>query len=169
MKNRKSLYILIPAVLVVWSLIVYRIYNAQQDDSAVYSKGKPAEISSSGPLEKLNYDLLLNYADPFLKGIKWKKKKEVFKEGEQLTIVQPNESSKTLPDANQAENDIWKEVRYLGLIEHKLNHSKIVLLEIKGNNYILKLGEIKEGFLLKRIAQDSILLKNGIKEAYIKK
>ena len=167
MKSKRNLYILIPAVVLIWASIVYRIYEGKQEEISLYRGGGKQEVSTINSPNRLAYELLLNYEDPFLKGVKKRSREKPVEHLELIAGI--NENGKKKISTGVEKEDIWSQVKYLGIIENKRSKNKIILLEIQGNSFIQKLGEEKEGFLLKKITQDSILLKKGKEEAFIRK
>ena len=67
MKNKKLTYILVPLVLIVWGLIIYRIFNTihNTDDSPLLNT-PIATINGEKNTLLDTFSLQLNYRDPFL-------------------------------------------------------------------------------------------------------
>jgi len=68
MKNKKLTYVLGLAVLVVWGLIIYRVFAAvgsNYDDVQVVAAPIKKEVYNDYAIPKDTTHLLLNYRDPF--------------------------------------------------------------------------------------------------------
>ena len=130
----------------IWGIVGYRLMNLNSDNDYV----EPIRIGKiSGDTEgKRDYKLLLNYGDPFLKG---------------LNKAQLNtDSSEPKVEKIPAPTVQWEPVVYNGFIQNHKGNAKIGLLEISGTKHLAeknqKIGEITVGVIRK----DSILLtKNG--------
>ena len=152
MKNKKlTYYILIPAVLVVWGLIIYKIVMRDNDqirptDLSGYSKKAQSVIGKS------TYQLLNNYPDPFSGGHTITVEKSVGKQ----EIVKPKIEKK------------WSVIRFNGYI---LNGNKVKChLTIDGDDKILQVHEkILGDYIVSMITPDSVEIKYQGSSRWFKK
>ncbi|MCR9250197.1 MAG: hypothetical protein NXI20_07210 [bacterium] len=144
MKNKKLLYFLVPAVLLIWGVVGYRLMNLNSDDDYI----EPIRVSAiTGDQEqKKEYQLILNYPDPFLKGLK----------------QAPVPSNNDQPKQNQIVTPVvtvqWESIVYTGFIQNSKRGSRIGLLEINGTKHLAELGSQVGNIAVKKIVKDSILL-----------
>ena len=66
MKNKKNIYILLPAVILIWGLLGYRIFSGLKPSNTAEEKltvraFKPQELKESEP-----FTISTDYRDPFL-------------------------------------------------------------------------------------------------------
>jgi hypothetical protein len=148
MKNKKFTYFLTAAVLCVWGLILYRVFDAvgSNDDSAPTLNMSPKkEAYNDFSLVKDTAELLLNYRDPF--GISPRKDtstKIVKAITKKITIMQVK------PPMN------WSFISYSGYIKNPTSKRLIALLSINGHNVSLAEGETKEQVKLLKNLGDSV-------------
>jgi len=65
MKNRKTLYILIPSVALIWGLIIWKVLDFEKEEILISSHG--LSINEVGKVDTTHYKLTINYGDPFLR------------------------------------------------------------------------------------------------------
>ena len=153
MKNKKALYILIPAVVLVWGVIFYKIFtkvnNNQEFTQPVQTVAKPDTTQS----EPLNYSIQANYRDPFLKEkvqIKEKNKEE--------------EETKTKKSRNNRRRRVvqrtrWPDVRYQGVIKNRKNDRYVILIEINNKQHLFHQGDTIHEMCLEKFTKDTVHLK----------
>ena len=156
------MYILIPAVLLIWGLVIWNIIKGLQspDDNlqlATLPNYKTVEDSN-----QVNYALKLNYADPFLKGNYIKKT-----EPKEKTIDKQinRRFTEQIKKPEPKKRVIWPRVDYFGLIE---GNKKVGLFQIEEKKIILRPGEINQNIAIENLYNDSaiIVLENEKKTIY---
>jgi type II secretory pathway component PulC len=127
LKSKKSLYILFPIVLVIWGGVIFKTVAAFSDEPALKNTIEvPNRKESLKFVKKDTFSLLELESDPFL-GQSYSKpavKKE------KVSVV------KRVID--------WPVINYLGLVSGKNKKSAIHILQINGNQFLLKSGETAE-------------------------
>lgn len=153
MKNKKfTYYVLFPAVILVWGLIVYKIvvkdgdYTAANELSGIQKKEQPI-------VENEAYELLNNYPDPFLQ--EYPQAEENFDSGE-LEVAVPKTVKK------------WPTIRFDGYI---LNGTKIKChMTINGEDKILQVNEnVIEDYIVSKITPDSVQINSQGNSRWFKK
>lgn len=164
MKNKKVIYYLLPVVLLLWSVILYRIYTGTSGQPKMHGYPSHASEKILGIPEKKEYSLLLNYSDPFTNhpsAVTKQRKSEVILNASVIT------DNKLL---DHPSNYDWANVLYVGTIEHADKNYSIALLQIQGKSYMLSIGKkTSEGMQLLKITQDSVQLRVGKEKKYIRK
>ena len=85
MKNKKfTYYVLFPAVILVWGLIVYKIV-VKDGDYTVANEPLGIQKKEQSKVENESYELLNNYPDPFIEG--YPQAEENFDSGEPEVAV----------------------------------------------------------------------------------
>lgn len=156
MKNKKLLYILIPAVIGVWGAIIYKVVVGMggNEDNSI-QKIEMAEIHST---EVFNDTFSINptYRDPFSgKQVK----KIVFSSGQQTVkkvVAQPVIAN-------------WPSITYGGIVKNQKSNKQLVLVSINGQSTMLKIGESYSNVELLKVFKDSIEVKFGKEKKFIKK
>lgn len=65
MKNKKTLYILIPSVALIWGLIIWKVIDFSSDGSDLPSDG--IHFTETLEVDSSRYELKTDYRDPFLR------------------------------------------------------------------------------------------------------
>lgn len=148
MKNKKNLYILVPAVLFIWGFIIYRVVDFTSDgetDFIPQTYTTPIRENQ----ENEQYQLKSSYPDPFLKQLT--STREIgFEEDD--PEIQPQPQEVIVPE--QPLN-----IQYRGFITESGTDAKIALLVIEGNEVFLKSGAKHEQFVIGQITQDSLAVR----------
>ncbi|HEY9197346.1 MAG TPA: hypothetical protein VIM77_13815 [Mucilaginibacter sp.] len=148
MKNKRVLYFLVPAVVLIWGLIFYRIFAAMSgnEDAALPATAQVKEIYNDYGAPADTTRLQLNYRDPFSMAM------------QADTVKRPVEKLKVKPLAviinRPAMN--WDFVRYSGYIRNPDSKKLIALLHINGKEVLLNEGETAEKVKLIRNLKDSV-------------
>lgn len=147
MKNKKLTYFLIVAVAGVWSIILYRIFDASgsgDNDPLPVAKKNLKEVYNDFSVPKDTTKLLLNYRDPF--GL--------------IPLKDTTKTRKPLPIKKTAlivkPVMNWSFITYSGYIRNPASKKLIALVNINGQKITMTEGEIKNRVKLLRNLRDSI-------------
>lgn len=158
MKNKKATYILLPIVLGIWGLIIYRVFAVASPDTPTprypdTGNGKTETISLAD-----TFSLLASYPDPFLEAVK-----EVKHSSKPVAVkkepVKPVAAVKTS----------WPAITYSGMVRNQKSDKQLVMVSVNGSSNVMKVGDVVEGLALVRIWRDSVELAMGKERRYIKK
>lgn len=158
MKNKKLLYILIPAVIFVWGMIVYKIVMASGGNEneffpiAEFTKAKPNEVLND------TFSIHPDYRDPF-SGNQVKKTSISITPG-------PQKIQKVIAPVAIAK---WPEIIYGGIVKNQKSNKQLVLMQVNGQSKMMKVGESVDNIELTKVFRDSIEVKFGKEKRYIKK
>lgn len=146
MKNKKNIYILLPVVLLIWGMVIYRFFSferpEEQDTQMQYDIIKPITVK-----QKEIFTIDVNYRDPFLG-------KMYLPESNKTKIVK----RKKAPEP-QIE---WPQIIYKGIVSDAKNKKKVFMLVINGQTYLMKEKETEQEMTLKSGNRESIIVKyNG--------
>lgn len=158
MKNKKAVYVLGSLVLVVWGLILQKIFNSMGDDDTL-----PVGIlkhHQKVPFNDYSYvdtaRLLLDYRDPF--GIV---KFDTVKEERTGPVF----TARILQDPPTIN---WDVIKYSGYIRKSGSKALIAIMNINGKALMMAEGETAEQFKLLKNMQDSIKMSYKGKTRVIK-
>jgi len=124
LKNKKNIYFLLPAVIIVWGLLVYKIIGglnpSAQETKLIESIGqfKPKTITQTS-----SFTIKANYRDPFL-GTFEKKKRKVIKRKNIPTVKKPSVPFPTIV--------------YKGIVSPKGKNEKVFLIIVNGRQHMFK-------------------------------
>ncbi|TWI94534.1 hypothetical protein JN11_04644 [Mucilaginibacter frigoritolerans] len=161
MKNKKLTYVLGLAVLVVWGMIIYRVFNAAADNNddatTVSNAPQKKEPYNDETIVKDTTHLLLNYRDPFSL-IKLKDTAEL--------PVKKILSRNMIPvPAKPAFN--WGFIRYAGYIRNPATKKLVAMVSINGKNEMFVEGQTKDQVKLLKNLRDSIKISYSGKVKFI--
>lgn len=126
MKKNKNVKILLPIVIIIWGVLIYKIYDAFRPSAKNIRSSTPEVYTPQQIIEKDTFSLLPLDADPFL-GILYVKKAEV--------------SSKKIPPTKKVEEILWPEITYLGIVSDKEASTSVFIIQINGRQFLVKKGE----------------------------
>lgn len=149
MKNRKSIYLLLPLAIVVWGLIIYKIFTYIHGSKYTYSTQLLYSQSDSAQANPDTIKLIASYRDPFLGNTSVVTPVNISKHNAGLT------KEDFFPQTNQVK---WPDIIYNGLITGKQGNEKIGLVIINNRNYLVRRGEIREDALFSDPFPDSIVV-----------
>ncbi|MEZ5199165.1 MAG: hypothetical protein R2764_23120 [Bacteroidales bacterium] len=126
MKNKKVLYILLPAVFIVWGYIAFKIFgHLYRNDSVPFTQGEIKTVAKKNSIPD-TFSLINNYPDPFLKR-RIKKNNTVSKR-----------VKKTIYDTKKI---VWPVIKYTGRMENQHTKKSLVSITVNGKECIFKTGE----------------------------
>ena len=122
MKNKKNLYLLLPAVLLVWGLVGYQIFSTIHPTKTSTPTTITLKKLQTPTQKTANFTINTNYRDPFLgKKSPQKKAKKITKKTIQNTPTTP-----------------FPKIIYKGLVSRKSGNHQVFLITIDGQHYFFK-------------------------------
>lgn len=160
LNNKKTLFLLVPAVLVIWGLVAYRLVDALgEPDFEIPNSGQKV-ITQERDTDTNLYVLNLEYPDPF------RPDKSSSSEKAKPASKSPQETKSTKITFKPIALH-WPRVQYRGLIVKK--GQSLCLVEIDGQIYFMSLGDRERGLELIDAKSDSIQFKFHREKKYFKK
>lgn len=162
MKNKRLTYILLPAALIVWGIIFFRVFKFTQPEEE--ESNLPFVLSPKKALitKEDSLTLQLNYKDPFLKN--------TLSYSSDVETELPKENTASVSVEKPKANSVfWPSIKYFGLVKKKGADKEIGLISINGQSHIVSKGQALEGLLVKEFYRDSILLVLGKDSRFITK
>ncbi len=159
MKNKKLQYILIPVVLVVWGLIIYRVLDFTKqdtpDDPCIVSTLQPNKNNSS---VQDTFSLHANYCDPFLKNVRYTRPRYT------KTNQSNKKTEKKKPESNIVlrrdiiENIRWPDIKYGGIVQNTQSGEKVGLMEIDKQEFLIRKNDSIQKVFIKDLYKDSVIV-----------
>jgi len=143
LKNKKITYLLIALVALIWGLIFYKVYSNFGGENLVEKSFPHAVVKFENGQRDSVFTLLLDYPDPFLKGL-----------GQQIDI--PNTESVKVAIIPPVVS--WPSIEYRGLLTDNSKNESTGLLKILNSNLLVKQGKVYSAVKIQTISRDSILL-----------
>ncbi len=162
MKGNGLKYGLIAAVLVVWGLIVYKLFFKTTSPATVDPVITYEETEAATHLPD-TLILVANYRDPFL-GKAPKKK----------TVTQPvngsaNRKNNTKKQVVAKQETPWPKIKYGGMVKNQNSEKVVALVQINGTDRLMTEGEVYAKVLVKTIGKDEVVVKFGKEEKRVGK
>ena len=166
MKGKKMTYILLGGVVLVWGLIFMRIYKSMFSDSDVAIASRPVIRKEHQYEVKDTFELIAKYRDPFLGNVQSSVRPAVFTGSVNTFGNKP----KVTPKPKEPEVFIdWSIISYIGLIKNPGSNKNVSLMSIRGNEYLMEEGNVRDDVKLIQNLKDSVKVSYSGKEKYIKR
>jgi hypothetical protein len=160
MKNKKLLYILIPATLLLWGAIIYRIIGTVGNDESVNTMASSFVPMVDSLEVNDTFSIHPDYRDPF----SGKSLKKVLPVSSENRVVAPK-----VPKINTPLVSVWPNVAYGGIIKNQKSNKQSVLVLINGQSNIMNVGDVNLGIQLLKVYGDSIEVKFNKEKKIVKK
>ncbi len=165
MKNKKTLFILIPLNLFVWGYIGFVFYSSLNKKEQLVIRDNFPVQTGLALAETDTFSLALNYNDPF---------KDIFGGSNSLRYTGNISVNKT---ANPVKKNVksnavvvnWPSIKYGGVIKNPKAKKVLALVAINNKEYMLKPGEVKDSVKLIAVFRDSITVQYLKEKRIIKK
>ncbi|MBN1339748.1 MAG: hypothetical protein JXA03_10520 [Bacteroidales bacterium] len=150
LRNKKTLYILLPAVVLIWGAVVHKIISGIDGDNNTGRRQNYVQKAPGPSYLPDTFSMSGNCRDPF-------RPEKVYQA--------PSGKNANVVNRGKTKNVRWPQVTYNGWMKNIKTGTVQVNLVIAGQDRILKPGEEKEGIALVRVWEDSVMLKydNDIK------
>lgn len=160
MKNKKSVYILLLAVLSIWGVIIYKIFNFASSQEPIPYQTETKPISSFHYNKKIDtvnnrkpFDV--NFRDPFAKGLIENENNHKIKENLKIPSIPiiPKTKKKSLP---VKEAIVFPEIKYKGIVSDTKNKKKVFMIIINGQTKLMKINAQEQEVFLEDGDRESI-------------
>ncbi|MBC7523114.1 MAG: hypothetical protein H7239_01545 [Flavobacterium sp.] len=135
MKNKKSIYIMLPLVLLIWGAIIYQFFSYVNPESSEI----PNQEFAIKPLIIKKIDsvkIKINPRDPFSgKLVDEMVKKRIVKQ-----------SSKKIVEIKEAL--VWPKINYKGIVSDNKDKIRVYMIIINNKTHLMKKGDFEEEILL---------------------
>jgi hypothetical protein len=159
MKNKKTVYILILMVIIVWGMIFYRIYAAFSDDAepVIAPATKIKEPYDDYAIPKDTSHLQARYRDPFGQA-----------PVKDTALVVPQKNIHRTVPVTIAPGINWAAINYMGYIRNPGSKKLIAIMHINGKEVMMTEGETAEQVKLLRNLCDSVKISYHGQTKFIK-
>ena len=158
LKNKKTLYVLVPLVLIIWGVIGNRIYQSMKDDNPGYYMEQASSKPVIEVLEPDTFSIIAEYRDPFLGRIRSSKPKTV------------QSKKKPTPIKKKPEPILrWPSITYGGMIRNQKTGKLVAMIKINGKDNLLSVGNVVSEVRLVQVYPDSIKVALGNVEKMVVK
>lgn len=144
MKNKKSIYILLPLVLFIWGTVMYQVFSFSANEEEVMV---PTNEISLKPIKISKRDSVVidtDYRDPFLG---------------KMYSTEKVKSTKKKASPKKLEPLVWPTIQYKGIVSDTKEKSKIFMLVINNQTHLMKKGQTENEVFLKDGDRESVYVK----------
>lgn len=132
-KDKKTIYIMLPVVLLVWAFVFYQLYGYFFSEPHYLVNETTVKVAYD-KIKDDSFTIVADYRDPFL--------------GSRAAERNNHESSSnmnTIPKSKVATNhdkNIWPIINYKGMIKNNNSNKRIGIIVINGSEHLVKKGSI---------------------------
>jgi hypothetical protein len=149
MKSKKNIYILLPIVLFIWGAVMYQFFSFSSNSGDLMLASNKFEIKPIDIKEIDTFSINVNYRDPFL-GKAYNLSNNVIKK-----------KRNTIPKTKVVEEVfVWPKILYKGIVSDTKDKTKVFMLIIEGQTFLMKIGDTQKGIFLKEGDRESIYIKH---------
>jgi hypothetical protein len=166
--SKRSVYLLLPLVLLVWGLIGWRIWAAASDPAPETGQLPTMALRAKPAAVRHRPTLLLTYGDPFKSG----PSRNVLPPAGTLSVVSVPASGRApgrqaaslnfavrpVAPATAVASITWPQIKYLGVISHVGGNAQVALLAIDNQELVVKAGKSERGVQVLKLFRDSVQL-----------
>ncbi len=143
MKNKKNIRILLPLVVIIWGILIYKMVDAFSSDEAVVPQNAMGNFKAPDIKPKEKYTLIAIESDPFLGTVYKKKQKRTGTTARKIKVKEI----------------VWPQIQYMGLVADGGSNDKIFVVTINGQQQLLRAGETLENVKVLRGNAEKITLR----------
>lgn len=119
MKKNKNIKILLPVVIIIWGLLIYKIVDAFSSDTIQTTGSIKNDFTPPPKISKENFELQPIERDPFFG-----------------TMYQKKKVQQTQPINKKKESITWPQIQYLGVVSDKESTASVYIININGIQYL---------------------------------
>lgn len=144
MKNKKIIYLLLPLVIIIWGVVLYRVFSITAAEPILPVPGNTLSNKDIKTSVLDTFSIDANYRDPFLDKV--------------VHVPVENKIKSTpLPKVEKILIPLkWPVLTYLGIIKNQDSGKKITLINIDGESNFMKEGDEVSGIHLLKVYKDSV-------------
>lgn len=150
MKNKKTIYVLLPIVLLIWGAVMYQFFYFSTAEELQTTTSNEFILKPIDIKERDTVVINVKYRDPFLgkmyaeKGNETIAKKKTTKFKKAPKIVEPI---------------VWPTIVYKGIVSDTKEKNKVFMLIINGQTFLMRKGETENEIFLKEGDRESVYVK----------
>jgi hypothetical protein len=165
--NKRSVYLLLPLVLLVWGMIGWRIWAASSDSASETEQLPAMALRTKPALTRQRPRLLLTYGDPFKPGASRPAPSLAgpvpvasFPPSAPATsrAASLNFPAHPATPAAPVPSIAWPQIKYLGVISHVGSEAQVALLAVDNQELVVKAGRSERGVQVIKLFRDSVQL-----------
>lgn len=156
MKSKKSIYILLPLVLLIWGILGYRLFSFFGNDETEVQENSNFQVQNIDYKAPDSIKIVVDYRDPFTG---------------KLSSGNNNENTNSVIRKPKSENTILEKqeikpvIVYRGLVSDTKDKNKVFMFSVDNKTYLLERGQTENDIkVISGDAKQITLLINKKKE-----
>ncbi len=148
MKNKKSIYILLPIVLLIWGMLIYQFFSFSVSEDPLENASMEFNIKPFKLKERTPFSINVAYRDPFL--------------GKMYAVPVANLQKSVVGIKKQTkpeETVVWPAIYYKGMISDVKQKNKVFMMVIDNHDFFMKKGDTENEVFLKDGDKESVYVK----------
>jgi hypothetical protein len=150
MKNKKTVYILLPIVLLIWGAVMYQFFSFSTTEESQTTTSDVFILKPITIKERDTAAINVNYRDPFLG-------KMYSEKGDGAVFKKKTTKLKKAPKI--VEPIVWPTIDYKGIVSDTKDKNKVFMIIINGQTFLMRKGETENEILLKEGDRESVYVK----------
>lgn len=150
MKNKKTIYILLPTVLLIWGAVMYEFFSFSTTEELKINTSNEFVFKPTAIKERDTVAINVNYRDPFLG-------KMYSEKGNGIASKKKTTNIKKAPKI--VEPIVWPAIVYKGIVSDTKEKNKVFMLIINGQTFLMRKGETENEIFLKEGDRESVYVK----------
>lgn len=143
MKGKKNIRILLPVVVIIWGIVIYKIVDAFSEDEVTIPVGERSAFVAKQVKEKETFSLMPIESDPFLG-----------------TIYKKKAPRNTTGGSGKPKTEVvWPQISYQGTVSDSEAKSVIYMIKIDSAQQLLRRGEESGEIKLIKGSSSAVTLK----------
>lgn len=142
LKGKKGLYILLPVVVLVWGMLIYKFVAAFSNDNIPELAQHTVTTAPIKTIVRNSFSISKVQRDPFLGNIYQLPKKKVLKKVKKRMVKEVIQ---------------WPNLYYKGNVADKNGSTSVFMLEIDSQVHLLSMGDTANAILLHSKLSDSVI------------
>ncbi|RTY77501.1 hypothetical protein EKL97_15265 [Flavobacterium sp. LS1P28] len=148
MKNKKSIFFLLPIVLLIWGGVLYQFSSFSNTDDSTLNAVPNFNIKPFKLKERKIFSVTVNYRDPFLGKMY---------APQQASLTKSTSKIEKAP--KEEEPIVWPTILYKGIVSDTKGKNRIFMLVITGHSFFMKKGDTQNEIYLKDGDKESVFVK----------
>ncbi len=147
MKNKKTLYYILPLIILVWGFVFFQLFG-YFFSSPTYATETVQELVNMDEIKQDTFSIVANYRDPFLgKKVKFKQRS--------TSLSTAKKSSKKTIKAIKVEKP-WPAVAYNGMIKNNNSDRRVGIVNVNGKEYLVKEKDVVSEVTILAISKNKV-------------
>lgn len=150
MKNKKTIYILLPIVLLIWGAVMYQFFSFSTTEELQTTTSDAFVLKPITLKKRDTVTINVKYRDPFLG--------KMYAEKGNGTIAKKKATNlKKVPKI--VEPIVWPTIVYKGIVSDTKAKNIVFMLIINGQSFLMRKGETENEIFLKEGDRESVYVK----------